>query len=164
MYLRIGVLNNGENIDALFSESEERFAFGSLVRCSISRLDEKSGKWSCTGPLIKKAFQEEPARSYVHNCMSQFLSNIPNSLRLVILLGNDSGYVKRVKQSIKNIHTETFSDLNDIACYATGACWTHIAHPSGLNGHFNTWLTGPEDSTPGHKRELAIQAVKQTYS
>ncbi len=161
---RIGVLDGAEDINALFSRTEKRFAFGSLVRCSLSRLDETSGKWSSTGPLIKKSFQENPAQSYISRCVSTYLSTIPESLRLIVLLGNDSGYVKRVKQTLKHLHAETYSDLNEVAFRAAGVCWVHIAHPSGLNGHFNTWLTGPADSTPGRKRHLAVQAVKQAYS
>ena len=50
-----------------------------------------------------------------------------------------------------------FKHINTMAVYADGRYWIHIAHPSGLNGHFNTWLHS--DLGSGQKRLLAKAAA-----
>lgn len=156
----IGLLVEDCQIDDLFLETESDFAFGSLVRCSLSRLNEKDRKWVATGPVIKKAFQEEPASTYIQACMRNFLSDLPDRLQIVVLLGNDSGYVARVKQALKTLHPVGYRDINGIASLANNRLWVHVAHPSGLNGHFTTWLNGSSTTTAGCKRELAISAIR----
>lgn len=160
LLVRLNLLDADRSIDSLFSARETEFAFGSLVRCSLSRLDPKSGQWTSTGPLIKMAFTEEPAVDYISTCMHAFLSRLPDRLRLVILLGNDDCYIRGVKAALKRLHPHTFVDLNDVACRADGHVWVHVAHPSGLNGHFTTWLHGRGDSTAGRKRDLALRALE----
>lgn len=44
---------------------------------------------------------------------------------------------------------------------ADNRLWIHLAHPSGLNGHFKTWLT--EYTGSGLKRLYAIDAMKNAW-
>jgi hypothetical protein len=48
-----------------------------------------------------------------------------------------------------------------MAVVADGRIWIHIAHPSGLNGHFKTWLNG--SAGPGLKR-LQAKAAAEAYN
>src|ERR1019366_3624459 len=54
----LGVLSATETVDQKIVATETKFAFGSLVRCSLSRLNVK-GKLACTGEVMPKAFTEE---------------------------------------------------------------------------------------------------------
>lgn len=62
----VGVISEEEDVDAMIADAASRVAFGSLVRCSVSRVDEKSSRlkghevYTCAGPLITKAFAEIP--------------------------------------------------------------------------------------------------------
>lgn len=159
---KLGLIDESQNIDSLLHATENDFAFGSLVRCSLSRLNEKNGKWEATGPLIKKAFKEEPAQTWVKTCMHHYLSNLPSRTKIVILLGNDTGYINLVKSEVRRLHPNHYHDINEVSCLANGRKWVHIAHPSGLNGHFTTWLDGATDTTAGMKRQMAIDAISWT--
>ena len=44
-----------------------------------------------------------------------------------------------------------------MAVKANNRIWIHLAHPSGLNGHFKTWLN--EATGAGLKRIQAVDAM-----
>src|SRR3989338_11526491 len=79
----IGILNQEETSDQKIGDPDSKIAFGSLIRCSVSRRDEKASRkkgqdvFSCTGPLISKSFSEIP--QIIDNCGSTFLKNLPLS-------------------------------------------------------------------------------------
>ena len=157
----VGALSEIETVDEKINNPNSNIAFGSLIRCSVSRLDAKASEqknkeiYSCTGPLIKKSFNEIP--DVINRCTDKYLSNIPKSIKVVFLLGNDDGYVKRCKKLLKNKFHCDFKEINTIAVFANNRFWVHLAHPSGMNGHFNKWLIA--DDGPGLKRKEAIAAV-----
>jgi hypothetical protein len=157
----IGVLSTSETVDDKIENPNSNIAFGSLIRCSVSRLDKKATEkkgievYSCTGPLIKKSFKEIP--NILTQCTENFISDLPRSIKIVFLLGNDSGYVKSCQNLLKNKFSVDYVVINAMTVRADNRVWIHIAHPSGLNGHFGKWLVGDEGS--GIKRKEAIEGV-----
>lgn len=150
-----------ETADQRISDPNSKISFGSLIRCSVSRRDVKSSAkqckevFACTGPLISKSFSEIP--EVISTCTTKYLRNLPSSLRLVLFLGNTDSYVKSCQELVRGLYPNTFSRINQMAVRADGRIWVHLAHPSGLNGHFNDWLES--EIGPGLKRiqaELAI--------
>lgn len=158
---KIGLLGENETSDQKISSPESNIAFGSLIRCSVSRMDQKASHkkgrdvYSCTGPLITKSFSEIP--DVINACASKYLVNLPKTVKVVVFLGNSDSYVKGCQNLLRLQFPSDFAQINDMAVRADGRIWVHIAHPSGLNGHFNTWLNS--DSGPGAKRIQAQQAV-----
>ncbi len=162
--LAMNVLSKNETSDQKINDPESNIAFGSLIRCSVSRIDEKlskeSGKdvYGCTGALINKSFIEIP--HVIKTCASNYLKNIPKSVDAVFLLGNSDQYVKNCQALINELFPTDFERINPMAVRADGRLWIHLAHPSGLNGHFNKWLNSPQGS--GIKRiqaETAMQII-----
>lgn len=82
---------------------------------------------------------------------TQFLSNLPESVKVVVFLGNSDSYVKQCQALLRKMFSDSFERINDMAVRADRRTWVHVAHPSGLNGHFNTWLNS--DSGPGKKTD-----------
>lgn len=156
-----GVLGDNTGIDTLFGKADSDVAFASLIRCSASRIDAKktaqTGRevYSCTGPIIGKSFREIP--QIIQCCAESYLLNLPDSLRAVILLGNGDAYLKHTKALIKRLYPDNFRQINDCAIQAGGKLWVWAAHPSGLNGHFENWITS--SGKPGMKFEHAISAM-----
>lgn len=75
-------------IDRLISDHSGRLAFGSLVRCTVERLDRKSMAWTGTGGDMLGAFMQSAfGRSVAGRCASSFLGSLPQPTRLVILYG-----------------------------------------------------------------------------
>ncbi len=154
----LGFLATGDDIDSKFNSVEQQFAFGSLVRCSLSRQDEATGKYQCIGKVMPKAFSEA-INPVVQRCASTFLSCLPQGVEIVVMLGNSDAYLKSCRELISSLHPSTFMDVNDVAYRANEALWVHLAHPSGLNGWFKDWFAAGSDTASGRKCILAQQAL-----
>jgi hypothetical protein len=157
---RLGVLSSTEIIDTKFSAAESDFAFGSLVRCSLSRLNEKERKRECTGAVMPKAFTE-PVRVMVRRCAETYLTNLPASLRLVIMLGSGDPYIEGCRNLVQSIYGAGFENINEVAYQTPGVVWIHIAHPSGMNGFFKPWMNGSQSDPSGNKLLMALKALSR---
>jgi len=154
-------LASHESADSKISDQNSNIAFGSLIRCSVSRIDKaasaKAGKdvHACTGPLITKSFAEIP--DVISNCTRRFLTDLLSSVKAVFLLGNTDSYVTSCQNVLRKLFPADFKQINAMAVSANGRVWVNIAHPSGLNGHFKTWLNS--NDSYGLKRIQAKAAV-----
>ena len=138
--------------------SEKYLAFGSLVRCSLSRMNEKNGRRECTGQVMPKAFVEDVS-IVVRRCAETFLSTLPASLRLVLMLGTTDAYIQGCKRLINSLYPNNFVELNEVS-YRTGQVhWIHVSHPSPLNGHHRDWIEAAQGTKPGRKRNLAQDTI-----
>jgi len=81
----LGVIGPTEFVDQKMVATETDLAFGSLIRCSLSRRNDKTGKYECTGQVMPKAFSEDVS-TVVRQCASRFLLHLPDSVRLVLML------------------------------------------------------------------------------
>ena len=154
----LGAMGATETVDAKMVDTEIKFAFGSFVRCSLSRFNAK-GKLGCTGEVMPKAFTEEIS-SKVRACAETFLTNLPRSVRLVLMLGTTDSYIDGCRSVIRSLHSAEFADINPVS-YRTGdVVWIHVSHPSGLNGHHAAWMAGDPGTKPGHKQNLALAAIR----
>ena len=156
---KVGVLPEFLSVNEKISDSERNFAFGSLIRCSISKYNNKSGKYEKTGNnIISSTFRNRFAGNIACNCVRKFLTDLPDSLKLVVLLGNDSNYMEYLKELIGEFYPNLQS-INEVAYKTNNLFFVHITHPSPGNGHFFSWLNSQE-GVQAHKRELAIEAVR----
>lgn len=157
----MGVLASFESVDEKIRDPNSDISFGSLIRCSVSRLDKtasaKAGKdiYACTGALIGKSFKEIP--EVISNCTEMFLRELPRSVKVVFFLGNTDSYVASCQSVLRGLFPVDFKPINPMAVFANGRLWIHLAHPSGLNGHFNRWREA--DEGPGLKRLQAKNAM-----
>ncbi|MBB4199647.1 hypothetical protein CCR94_07230 [Rhodoblastus sphagnicola] len=158
MLQALGLLQRGHAIDPTMRADEKDFAFGSLVRCSLARSND-DGRLECTGAVMPKAFSEEIA-SVTRGCAETYLTNLPSSVRLVLMLGTTDGYIKSCKKLIRSIHGSTYADINDVSYRAGGAIFVHVSHPSGLNGHHPKWMAGDMATPSGMKRKMAEAGVR----
>jgi hypothetical protein len=157
----VGIMSDLEHVNENINNPSSKIAFGSLIRCSVSRIDSKKSAagsekaYSCTGPLITKSFDEIP--EIISNCTRHYLTGLPESIKAVIFLSNSDKYVSGVQRIIENLYPKSFKEINPMCVEAEGKKWVHIAHASGLNGHFKTWLKS--DLGPGLKRLQAIEGL-----
>lgn len=154
----LGLLAPGERVDDRMRATERTLAFGSLVRCSLSRWNERAKRHECTGTVVPKAFREEVA-AMVRTCARTFLADLPASVRLVVMLGTTDAYIEGCKSVVRSLNPATFRTINDVS-YRTGpVIWTHASHPSPLNGWHEAWVSDPSTTTSGRKRALALEVV-----
>jgi hypothetical protein len=152
----LGVIDETEIIDQRMVATETEIGFGSLVRCSLSRVNKK-GALACTGEVMPKAFTEEISAN-LKTCAKIFLGDLPSSVRLVLMLGITDSYIDGCREIVRSF-APRFSEINDVS-YRTGdVVWVHISHPSGLNGNHPAWMAGDASTTSGLKQNLAIKAI-----
>jgi len=160
----IGLLQSTEQIDQKIKATERDFHFGSLVRCSLSRYDDKESAkrgvpvYASSGPLVTKSFVEIP--EIVDRCAKTFLATIPESVKVMIVLGVTDAYVRSFRKKMQALHPEGFRVINKMAYQNNNVLWVHVTHPSRGNGTLNAWLTRGDDDTSGSKRLLAIDALR----
>lgn len=159
----LGVLKPAEDVSRRMVSTEAELAFGSLVRCSLSRFNSKSQRFECTGAIMPKAFTEDVS-PIVQTCANTFLANLPSSVRLVVMLGTGDSYIKGCRTTMQHLHDKTFRAVNEVAHQAAGALWVHASHPSGLNGHHPAWVAGDSSNKQGRKRLLAQSAIQASLT
>jgi len=146
---RLRLLGEDGNISDEISNPLSRFAFGSLVRCSLTRTDNK-GVQRCSGNLIVRSFKEIP--HILDTCARAYLSRLTKTTKLVIMLGCSDNYINGCFNLFSHLNSDV-KRVNAVA-YSDGVrLFVHVAHPSPANGHFESWCAG------GEKFELALSAL-----
>jgi hypothetical protein len=158
---RIGLLGDNETVDSRFAATEREFGFGSLVRCSLSRLNVAKDKRECTGEVMPKAFIE-PVRAVVRRCAQTYLANLPDTVRLVVMLGSSDSYINGCRNLIRSLYGAGFKDVNKVAYQTSGVLWVHVAHPSRGNGNFTRWMIGAPSDASGVKLRSALEAISRS--
>jgi hypothetical protein len=156
----LGLVTESEDFNDRFRSVESCFAFASLLRCSAAMLDERTGKFMTSGPIILRSFRDANPKRMLENCANQFLRYLPSQLRLVLMLGAATSYIARCQKLIGSIHADSFSSINPVAYSAGKVTWVHVPHPSGSNnGYIKDWVSASATSSMGAKRELAKKAI-----
>jgi hypothetical protein len=156
----LGLLMEHEDINLRFRAEEDDFAFASLIRCSVARMDGKSREPVTSGLIILRAFKEAEPRRLLENCSKRFLAHLPDRLRLVVMLGVQDSYISRCRVLIGSLYGKEIRNINSVAYASSQVTWVHVTHPSPGNGWFDRWLIGdPNKITVGRKREFAKEAI-----
>lgn len=148
---QLALIKPDEHVSHEISNPNSRFAFGSMIRCSLTR-EGKSGKHASSGDLIVKSFKEVP--HILDNCTNQYLSNLSERTSLVILLGISNGYISGCFEVLSRLYPE-MTRLNSVSYGDAKRTFVHVTHPSPGNGHFTHWCKG------NSKFDDALSAIKQ---
>lgn len=155
----LGLLPTDRPFDHLFRASEPAFAFGSLIRCSVSHLPAGSDKPSKSGEIIKALANRREGTDWVGNCVAAFLRDLPPRLRLVVLMSNEGDYVEACFERIGRVRP-ALRRINEVAYADDRVMFVHIAHCSGTSvSHQQKWVARAA-GRQGDKARLADAAVR----
>jgi hypothetical protein len=135
---KIGFLTDEDHVSEYIEEPNSKFAFGSLVRCSLTRMG-RDGNYSSSGPLVVKSFKEVP--NILDNCAQTFIANLPRRTKTVLMLGITDAYIDGCFKLLSRIYPK-LQKVNDVSYGDGERIFVHIAHPSPGNGHFSNWIKG----------------------
>jgi hypothetical protein len=100
----------------------------------------------------------------ITNCVSQFLGVLPPSIRLVVMLGNETSYVDGCFSAIQFTRPK-LRRLNAVSYADHNVTFVHSVHFKAQGAIVPNWSSGvagrasrPETDQP-LKRDLAIEAV-----
>lgn len=162
----LGLKQRDRPIDQVISDQKGDFAFGSLVRCSVKKRDGE--EWVMSGKAIMTAcLRDREMGIVIKNCVAEFLGNLPDGLRLVVMLGNDAGYINGCFAAIREARPR-LKPINIVAYADEQVVFVHTVHFKAQGPTVPDWASGvpgrakrPE-TDQALKRDLAIEAVRRS--
>ena len=162
-----------ESMDRLIADRNGAFAFGSLVRCTVERWEATENAWKGSGGGMLDRFVATPfGREVVGKCAAQFLADLPDETRLVVMFGMGSklNYVVECERAIRAIRRRPGWSRHDDVSYGDNAVtFVHVEHFASQGALVPNWLgaTGP-DGTPkdpdrNRLASLSAAAVRQAF-
>lgn len=170
----VGLLRPGsrqdqeQQVNALIADPNGLFHFGSLIRCTVERNDPAKG-WTGTGGDMLGRFMATPLGAEVAgNCAGRFLSELPLSVRLVVLFGLGSGmsYVQAARKLIGKARSGHMRTVNEVAYEDEGVVVVHVEHFRSQGNLIPKWLGEGEHSRDSRSRlgRQAREAVDRALS
>jgi hypothetical protein len=143
---RIGVIPNEADIDALISDRAGRFAWGSLIRCTVQR--QEDGVWKGSGGGMLDKFVATPfGREVAGNCASRFLGDLPAETKLVVLfgLGTKNNYVAEARKVIQRARpSKSWRTINEVAYADERVTFVHVEHFASQGRLIPDWCGEPD--------------------
>lgn len=153
----LGLLRPEEIIDDKISAAEREWGFGSMVRCALGLLNADASI-ERSGTVVQRLAGMPIESSWITRCSSTFLSALPESLRVVVLLSNDDRYIESCFAAIRRLRPGT-RRINAVSYGDEQITWVHIIHVGGPGkNHIAAWFEG--EGTQGDKRHAAQAAVR----
>jgi len=140
------------------SNPNSRFHFGSLVRCGVEQLstdDNGQPVWIGSGAnMLGKFMKDKFGKEVISKCSQRFLSDLPSSVKLVVMLGTGSklSYVAECLEAYKVARGGQWTWVNDVA-YTDGKIMVvHVEHFKSQGALIPQWLG--EGKHAAHPRSL----------
>jgi hypothetical protein len=161
----VGLMSRDERIDiarqvdALISDRQGRFHFGSLIRCSVERRKPRTGEWEGTGgSMLDKFLATQFGLGVATRCTKRFLGSLPTSVRLIVAfgLGTNGNYVGECKKLFSIIRPGDWRWDEEDVSYTDGAVTVvHVEHFRSQGPLIPQWL-GERD----HSRQVLGQRAR----
>lgn len=95
------------SIDEMIADRDGDMAFGSLVRCSVSKFDRRTSRWVMSGAdIIASCLSEGRVGHVISNCINRYLAHLPPRMKLIILFGNNTDYVDGCFRAIADVRPD----------------------------------------------------------
>jgi hypothetical protein len=142
---RIGVIEKDTDIDALIADRAGRFAWGSLIRCTVQR--QAAGVWKGSGGgMLDKFVATSFGREIAGNCAQRFLKDLPAETKLVVLfgLGTKNNYVTEARKVIQRARpSKAWRTVNEVS-YTDGlVTFVHVEHFASQGRLIPDWCGEP---------------------
>jgi hypothetical protein len=151
----------GETVDRLIADRHGKLHFGSLIRCTVERLDKGSWKGSGGGMLDK--FVATPfGREVSSNCVAQFLKDLPPAAKIIIMFGMGSklNYVQESYSLYRSVRGGNWRWINDVAYTDGKVTVVHVEHFASQGNLIPRWL-GEQQHARSNLGQLAASAVSK---
>lgn len=155
----LGLLAVGRSVDDLIAAPDGPIAFGSLIRCSVAKSDGKGGWYQSGGDILGACLADKSFGDIVTNCIRRYLADLPDSLKLVVMLGNGADYIDGCRRAIASVRPGIRS-VNDVAYGDDQVMFVHTVHFAAQGRLVPEWCEADE-GTQAVKRKLAQQAISE---
>lgn len=148
----IGLLERADArlVDALIANPSGPVHFGSVIRCTVERRDDKDGSWEGTGGgMLDRFVRTKLGRNVTERCGTRFLSRLPERTRLVVMLGLGSklNYVRSCRSLFERVRPGRWQNINEVSYTDGRIIVVHTEHFRSQGALLPQWLSGD-----GHDR------------
>jgi hypothetical protein len=141
------------DVDRMIADRSGRLHFGSFIRCTVERFDEKS--------FVASSF----GRGVAARCATRFLGSLPPSTKLIVMfgLGTNLNYVDAALQVFKVARPGSWRKLNDVSYADEAVTVVHVEHFASQGSLIPDWL-GITNKPRARLGKLAQQSVRTALS
>lgn len=157
-------------VDEAIADPKGRFHFGSLIRCTVERFDEKEidpkKAWKGTGGgMLDKFVTDDFGKSVLTNCSNRFLSSLPMQTKLIVMLGlgTKGNYVTACRQALGRARPGEWRTINEVTYTDDKVVVVHTEHFASQGALLPNWLSG-ERHERGRLGRLAQAGVRVAIS
>lgn len=130
-------------VDEIIADSEGEFHFGSLIRCTVERYDEKTKNWKGSGGGMLDKFVATAFGKFVSgNCTREHLAVLPESTKLVVMfgLGTKQNYVRESFKLYEKARPGQWNWINEVSYTDSKITVVHVEHFAAQGALIPNWL------------------------
>jgi hypothetical protein len=148
-------------VEQALADSNGRFGWGSLIRCTVERFDPKARTWVGSGGMIDQFMATTFGQNISTSCATRFLGQLPAETKLVIMFGLGSGgaYVATARRAIEKARPGVWRTVNEVAYTDGKITVVHVEHFAPQGANIPNWL-GQHDHPRARLGLLARGAVR----
>lgn len=139
----------GSTVDRLIADPNGRFHFGSLIRCTVERWDDKKEEWKGSGGgMLDKFIATDFGSRIASNCTQTFLRDLSDSTKLILMfgMGTQQKYVTDAMKLYQLARPGQWKRLNDVAYTDGKVTVVHVEHFASQGALLPNWLGGNKHS------------------
>jgi hypothetical protein len=129
-------------VDQAIADTNGRFGWGSLIRCTVERFDTKKQEWVGSGGMIDEFMATEFGKRISTACATRFLGDLTRVTKLIVMfgLGARGSYVATARKAIEAARPGRWQSVNEVA-YTDGAITVvHVEHFASQGANIPNWL------------------------
>jgi hypothetical protein len=138
----LGLVSPVVDMDRLIADRDGRFAFGSMVRCTVER--REGHEWTGTGGgMLDRFVASSFGRAISARCTSTFLGALPSETRLVVMLGLGTRlrYIEAAERLIRQARSSVhWRRTNEVSYGDERVTFVHTEHFKAQGRLLPDWL------------------------
>ena len=143
-----------------------RYHFGSLIRCTVERFDEKASAWKGSGGGMLDRFVATPfGKRVAQNCTDRYLTSLSPNTKLIAMfgLGTKLNYVKASFNLYKAARGGEWKWINEVSYTDGEIVVAHVEHFASQGALIPQWMgrDGHERGNYGRQAQEAVVLATQ---
>jgi hypothetical protein len=139
------------DVNRLIADRSGRFAWGSLIRCTVER--REGDKWKGSGGGILDRFVATSfGREVASNCAGRFLAELPPETKLVVVfgLGTKQNFIREAQKLIQQARPNgAWRGVNEVAYTDGSVTFVHVEHFAAQGPLIPGWCGDPDPKKGG---------------
>jgi hypothetical protein len=148
------------SVERAIADSNGRFGWGSLIRCTVERFDTKKRDWVGSGGMINQFMATPFGKNISTACATRFLRDLPQETKLIMMFGLGVGgaYVGMARKVIQAARPGDWRTVNEVAYTDGKVTVVHVEHFASQGANIPNWL-GQNNHPRAQLGRLAKEAV-----